>query len=111
MFRLGTTVVVFGMLLSGGTFAADLPPLSKAPALAYYDWTGFYVGGNGGYSIGRDPTNATVARTFNGDVQSNESFTMAPAGWVGGIQFGYNRQVGRAVLGVEVDWQWTGQRD
>jgi outer membrane immunogenic protein len=111
MFRLGTTVVVFGMLLSGGTFAADLPPLSKARALAYYDWTGFYVGGNGGYSVGRDPTNATVARTFNGDVQSNESFTMAPAGWVGGIQFGYNRQVGRAVLGVEVDWQWTGQRD
>jgi outer membrane immunogenic protein len=110
MLRLGVGVVI-GSLISAGAFAADLAPLTKAPTLSYYDWTGFYIGGNGGYSAGRDPTTASVVRTFNGGVFSNESFTMAPAGWVGGVQVGYNRQAGRAVFGVEADWQWSGQRN
>jgi outer membrane immunogenic protein len=36
--------------------AADLPvkgPVYKAPLFADYNWTGFYVGGNVGYSWGR----------------------------------------------------------
>jgi hypothetical protein len=32
--------------------ASDLPIYSKAP-VALYDWTGFYVGGNGGYASAR----------------------------------------------------------
>src|SRR5262245_41574954 len=39
--------------------AADLPakaPVLKAPPPAIYNWTGFYVGGNAGYSWGRATT-------------------------------------------------------
>ncbi|MGD5691102.1 hypothetical protein QUT48_22995, partial [Xanthomonas citri pv. citri] len=79
-------------------------------ASSYDDWTGFY-GGNGGYGISRDPTNSSVVRTFNGGAFSAENFTMAPSGWVGGIQAGYNRQIGHAVFGLEADGQWTNQRD
>ena len=42
-------------LLTTGALAADLPlkapPVyTKAPVVPVYDWTGFYVGGNVGYS-------------------------------------------------------------
>jgi outer membrane immunogenic protein len=44
-------IVALGM--TGSAFAADLPPPLpfKAPLPPpWYDWTGFYVGANGGYS-------------------------------------------------------------
>jgi outer membrane immunogenic protein len=37
--------------------AADLPQKAYAPApvmVAIYDWTGFYIGGNGGYGTSRN---------------------------------------------------------
>jgi opacity protein-like surface antigen len=44
---------VFSFALSGLAFAADMPvkapPPQPAPA---YNWTGWYVGGNAGYSFG-----------------------------------------------------------
>lgn len=44
-------------LLATSAFAADLPvkTYTKAPVFVppVYDWTGFYVGGNVGYSWGR----------------------------------------------------------
>jgi outer membrane immunogenic protein len=92
--------------------AADSAPLYKAPpALAYYDWSGFYLGGNVGYSVGRDPTSATSVNVPGGAVNLGEAFALAPAGWLGGGQIGYNWQTGHVVIGVEADWQWTGQRD
>jgi outer membrane immunogenic protein len=43
--------------------AADLPvraPVYKAPVMVpVYDWTGFYVGGNVGYSWGRSSTDGS----------------------------------------------------
>ena len=43
--------------LSAPALAADLPARAAAPApvpMAYiYDWTGFYIGGNGGYGSNR----------------------------------------------------------
>ena len=40
-------------LLSGSAMAADLsrpaPAYSKAPMMPAFSWTGFYVGGDGGY--------------------------------------------------------------
>ena len=60
-------VIIKRLLLAGATiasliatnaFAADLPVYTKAPppVVAVYNWTGFYVGGNVGYSWGRSGT-------------------------------------------------------
>jgi len=90
--------------------AADLPaaPVYKAPVMApapWYDWTGFYVGLNGGYSWGRSATDFSVAgvSVFSGTQKLN--------GWVAGGQAGYNWQFNRNwIFGIEADLQATGQK-
>jgi outer membrane immunogenic protein len=91
----------------------------KAPpaAAVAYDWTGFYVGGNVGLSVARDPT-STPFNTINnttgvvGAVFFAERFTLSPWGAIGGGQIGYNRQVApNLVLGLEADFQGGGQKD
>jgi outer membrane immunogenic protein len=93
--------------------AATLPvkaPVLKAPPAAPWDWTGPYLGINGGYSVGSDPFNQAVI--FGGVTAfQNVTANAAPKGGLFGGQAGYNWQVGGAVLGVEGDAQWTGQRD
>jgi opacity protein-like surface antigen len=54
-------IVALGM--TGSAFAADLPPPLpfKAPLPPpWYDWTGFYIGANGGYSWGRASNSITA---------------------------------------------------
>jgi outer membrane immunogenic protein len=84
--------------------AADLPArpntqsFYKAPPEQSYDWTGFYLGINGGYAWGRsswsDPALGADSGRFN-----------TSGGLVGG-QLGYNWQTGNVVLGVETDADW-----
>ena len=94
-------------LASAPAIAADMPFKAKAPPLAApYNWTGFYVGANVGYSVGRDPS--AFASAFFGGA---ESFSLQPAGAIGGGQIGYNWQTGRWVLGIEADIQASGQKD
>ena len=83
-------------------FAADMPrasPVYKAqPVAQAYDWTGFYLGINGGYAWGRsswsDPAVGADSGRFN-----------TSGGTLGG-QVGYNWQTGPAVLGIETDLNW-----
>ena len=81
---------------------ADLPPASqnyyKAPAFVPppYTWSGFYLGINGGGSLGR--SNWDNAGGFN-----------VSGGLVGGT-IGYNYQISHAVLGVESDVDWSSIR-
>ncbi|MBR1152663.1 hypothetical protein [Bradyrhizobium sp. JYMT SZCCT0428] len=71
-----------------------------------YNWTGFYVGLNGGYSWGRarhsvDPGATFAITTFGHNVD----------GGLGGAQIGYNCQLDRTwVIGLEADIQGTGER-
>ena len=51
------------LLAATSAFAADLPLKAPAPVAAVYDWTGFYIGTNLGYSWGRGSTNGTVTGT------------------------------------------------
>jgi outer membrane immunogenic protein len=90
-------------------FGADMPlkvPTYKAPLTAMYNWTGFYVGGNVGYSVGRDPGSES-----NPGSPIADHVTLGPHGALGGFQAGYNWQSGNLLLGIEGDWQWTGQKD
>jgi outer membrane immunogenic protein len=74
------------------------------------NWAGFYVGGNAGYGVARNPSSFFDAvGGVSGNI--NETFNLAPAGLLGGVQAGYNFQVANWVMGVEADLQWSGQKD
>jgi outer membrane immunogenic protein len=99
--------------------AADMA--IKAPALRAdpgYDWSGFYVGGNVGYSFGRSNVNSAVTSAlivgpFNlgAMLPGNTAANMNLNGAIGGFQAGYNSQLSRNwVAGLEADFQWSGER-
>jgi outer membrane immunogenic protein len=87
--------------------AADLPVRTYTKAPVYvdpgYDWTGFYIGLNGGYSWGN------ASNTFTTTVPI-ASASQHMDGWVFGGQAGYNWQFNRSwVFGLEGDIDATGQ--
>ena len=89
--------------LSGPASAADLArPRAHAvygPAVAFYNWTGCYVGGNGGgFWARRDWSNPVFGGGGFGDETAS--------GGLGGVQVGCNYQIGQWVLGVQGDWDW-----
>jgi outer membrane immunogenic protein len=99
-------------VMSAAASAADLPkPAYKGPAAAApvaSDWTGFYVGGNFGYGVGRNPT--SINDTDPGDNIS--SVKLSPAGVLGGGQIGYKWQwMPSWLLGAEADFQGAAQKD
>jgi outer membrane immunogenic protein len=83
--------------------AADLAvkgrPMPPPPPV--FSWTGFYIGGN----IGAGAAHFT-ALDFDG-IWDFGDFSTNSIGWTGGIQGGYNYQIGGLVLGVEADINWT----
>jgi outer membrane immunogenic protein len=116
MKRLLIGISAAASLIATGALAADLPvkaPVyTKAPAYVDpgYDWTGFYVGGNVGYSWGN--SNSTLTLTDPGPpstVLNSTSNKFKMDGVVGGGQIGYNWQRDRWVFGLEADIQATGQ--
>jgi len=90
--------------IMGAANAADLPRRhampTKAPMYeAPYNWTGFYVGINGGGGFGRsDWSNALGTNGFD------------LSGAVAGGTVGYNYQMGQTVLGLEGDGDWSNIR-
>jgi outer membrane immunogenic protein len=102
-------------LLATGALAADLPvkqPVyTKAPVYVdpVYDWTGFYVGGNIGYSWGRSSDTSTITNTA-GTVLDTSAGSTGLDGIVGGGQIGYNWQMQRMVIGLEADIQGSDEK-
>jgi outer membrane immunogenic protein len=97
----------------GAASAADLAarPYTKAPMLVDpgYNWTGFYVGGNIGYSWGRSSDTSTLA-TGAGTVLFTSISRSDLNGVVGGGQIGYNWQMKNWVWGLEADIQGSDQK-
>ena len=111
MKRTSLAIVAALMFAASAAQAADMPvKASPAPPPAW-SWTGFYIGGNFGYSSADHQS--SDAHLFNaaGVEQMQTSFTQAPSGWLGGFQAGYNWQASSVVFGVEGDWSWTNQKD
>ncbi len=93
-------------VLAAATAAAVTPAMAAPPSV--YNWTGFYVGANAGYSWGQgatvynDPaffpfTPLTGAKSLDGAI--------------GGAQFGYNWQLNNSwVAGVETDFQLANEK-
>jgi outer membrane immunogenic protein len=91
--------------LMGSAAAADLPrrveQVTKAPAYvaSIYNWTGPYVGINGGGGWGR----ASFAPPF-------ASGPFNASGGLIGATLGYNWQINQAVFGLEGDLDWSNMR-
>jgi outer membrane immunogenic protein len=87
--------------------AADLAarPYTKAPPMiaAVYDWSGFYIGANGGWGTSRGCWDFV---TPAGGFVANEGCHNADGGTVGG-QIGYRWQAGTWVFGVEAQGNWA----
>jgi len=85
---LGAAIAV---VTANAALAADFPRggyYAPPPAPRIYRWMGPYVGANAGYQWGEVTNNAT-----------------SPSGIFGGIQAGYNWQIGQFVFGGEADIQ------
>src|SRR5205807_7300626 len=81
--------------------AADLSYKSAPIMQAAYNWSGFYVGLNGGGGMASadhlDPDGEFVA-----DTKFQQAFGTV------GVQGGYNYQIGSSVIGLEGDYNWVG---
>jgi outer membrane immunogenic protein len=82
--------------------AADLPVKAAPLPVAIYDWTGFYIGGSGGGSIGN--SNHIDAASGLGDAGGYNIH----GGMIGGT-VGYNWQISSFVLGFEGDYSWVSE--
>ena len=100
-------------LVATSASAADLPVYTKAPAVAVvYDWTGYYIGTNVGYSFGRGTTDGTqtIGSLFAPGTVTPISGRADVNGFIGGGQLGYNWQQGQWVFGLEGDIQFSNER-
>jgi outer membrane immunogenic protein len=82
--------------LGNAAIAADVPARAYTKASAIdpaYNWTGFYAGVHAGYGLGGTEWQILNIRTD---------------GALGGIQAGYNQQIGNLLLGIEADISFSG---
>ncbi|MGL9622379.1 outer membrane beta-barrel protein [Bradyrhizobium sp. U531] len=104
---IAATALVLG---TAGASAADLAarPYTKAPPMvaAVYDWSGFYIGANGGWGTSRNCWDATTALGVVLTPALAEGCHDSSGGTVGG-QIGYRWQASQWVFGLEAQGNWA----
>ncbi|MDB5651272.1 MAG: hypothetical protein JWL62_2792, partial [Hyphomicrobiales bacterium] len=101
MLRSALLATVAAFALAGAASAADLPSRALAPApyaMPMFTWTGFYLGLNGGGGEARFKRDGL----FNVNTVHD---SRTASGYFGGVQAGYNYQIGQIVVGLEADIQ------
>jgi len=97
-------IVAGAISFAAPALAADLPARTyKAPVAIppVYDWSGFYIGANGGYGWTKD-------RWIDiGTVPATDWGSHTAKGAVAGGQLGYRWQLGSWVLGLEAQGDWA----
>ena len=105
MKRLFIASLAVSAITIGVASAADLPvkaPPMAPPVVPVYNWTGFYIGGNGGGAWSRDDY------SFDNGALTVENFNFNPNSWIAGGQIGYQFQSpNNVVLGMEGTWSAT----
>jgi outer membrane immunogenic protein len=90
------------LLASTAAYGADLSTaglIAKAPpVIPTISWTGFYLGANVGGGWGTTQTAVDNIAVSN----------ITSQGILGGVQGGFNYQLGNIVMGLEADGEWTG---
>jgi outer membrane immunogenic protein len=93
--------LVFATALMATCMAAYAADLAPAPvAIPVYNWTGFYLGINGGYGWGQQNPLGLITNRF-------DSFDYSINGGMFGGTFGAQIQSGRVVMGLESDIDWS----
>ncbi|WP_431204267.1 outer membrane protein [Bradyrhizobium betae] len=116
MTRTLLVAAAIGMLLAPRAFAADMvvPRIyTKAPPVAVdpgTNWSGFYAGLNIGYGWGRSGATADFIDGGGGALLSSSAGTFNVNGVTGGGQVGFNWQRDMFVVGLEADFQGSGQK-
>jgi outer membrane immunogenic protein len=95
---------------------AGIQSASAAPAT--YNWSGWYMGLNAGGGWGNSNTPTSTVFSGTGFLFASEVSTINSAGaqslntkgFTGGVQAGYNWQSGNLVAGIEVDFNYFGQK-
>src|SRR4051794_28120245 len=110
-FLLGT-VALIALGMAAPASAADLAarPYTKAPPpmmAALYDWSGFYIGANGGWAWSQRCVDGAAV---NGIGVFDEGCRNASGGVVGG-QVGYRWQASSFVFGLEAQGDWANLRN
>src|SRR5439155_8111022 len=86
---------------SQAAVAADMPVKAPAPAVvAAYNWSGFYIGVQGGYGWGHHDRSLLPPGTFANSYDSRGALI--------GVYGGYNWQWTNVVAGIEADYNWSG---
>ena len=93
--------LVAGLSASAAAVAADLPNGEASPGLlrgdSAYNWSGIYAGASAG--MASDTISADYATATFGEPKAK--------GFIGGVQAGFNKQVGGLVVGLEADFSLT----
>jgi outer membrane immunogenic protein len=103
-------------LIGASALAADMTVKAPVPAaVPAYGWTGFYLGGNIGYSWGNADTDFDAGPVTVFEGPTIPGFVMSESvkteGIIGGGQIGYNsRFSANWVAGLEVDIEGSGER-
>jgi outer membrane immunogenic protein len=101
------TVGLVALGMAAPASAADLAPMpykAPPPVAAVYDWSGFYIGGNGG---GGWSHNCWDVTSFRAPVASFREGCHDATGGVAGGQLGYRWQRAGWVFGLEGQGDWA----
>lgn len=104
--RLVPALVAATITMTVPAFAADLiidEPSFISPVSAY-EWTGFYVGLNGGFAFGNGDQDITVDSL--GFLDTDGAAISTRGAFLGGTA-GFNYQMDELVFGVEGDLNWA----
>lgn len=92
------------VLATGAVYAADAvqsgeEPPAPLPIASTFNWTGGYIGVNAGGAFGK------FKHPFSGFGPTTDLADINASGFLGGVQAGYNWQLGQMVYGIEADFQ------
>jgi len=111
---ISATLVVGAVLGIGAATAADLPArtYTKAPTMvaAVYDWSGFYIGANGGWGSSRKCWDINANNPGVGPFIGQAEGCHDATGGAAGGQVGYRWQSSAWVFGVEAQGDWANLR-
>jgi outer membrane immunogenic protein len=96
---------------AAGISLLDASQALAAPPAPPFSWTGWYIGGNAGYSWGRAESSYIDTGFASIGLPTSYAGSEALNGFVGGGQTGYNWQIDNwTVVGLETDFQGTGEK-